>query len=343
MSRFWDLIICGLLEAVLARRVVEVGVASGLVTMKLLAYCEARGAVLHAIDPQPELDIGEWSERYGDRLVFHRARSLDVLADIHGVDAVLIDGDHNWYTVYHELATLEKTAVRDGNVPPLVVLHDVDWPYGRRDMYYTPETIPAAYRQPHRRAGLIPGQSEPGSGGANSAFENAVTEGSEHNGVRTAIEDFAEQSRLDWQVSSVPGYHGLGILVTADRVRTNPELAATIARVRTEQFLEPLARELELARLIASIGAGNCAAEAAELRVRVTDLERELEVTREEAERVGGEARELEQQVSESQRVLSDVLNSSSWRATQPFRRAKHTAFRARDVLRRLAADARRD
>ena len=156
MSSFWDLVICGLLEAVLSRRVVEIGVQTGLVTAKLLAYCEARGAVLHAIDPQPQLDIGEWSERYGDRLVFHRARSLDVLADIPGADVVLIDGDHNWYTVYHELATLEKTAASDGNAPPLVVLHDVDWPYGRRDMYYTPETIPAAHRQPHRRAGLLP-------------------------------------------------------------------------------------------------------------------------------------------------------------------------------------------
>ena len=123
----------------------------------------------------------------------------------------------------------------------------------------------------------------------------------------------------------MPGYHGLGILVTADRLSANPELAAAIARVGTEQVLEPLARELELARVIADIGAWNCHAVAAELRLRVTDLERELEVTQKEVER-----------------VRSDVLNSLSWRTTQR-RRAKHSAFRVRDVLRRLAADAKRD
>jgi hypothetical protein len=363
MNRFWDLIIRGLLEAVEPRRIIEVGVATGLLTARLLAYCEAEGAVLHAIDPQPEVDIDEWCERYGEMLVFHRALSLDVLADIHGADVVVIDGDHNWYTVFHELETLENTAVADENVPPLVLLHDVDWPYGQRDMYYNPETIPSAYRQPHRRAGLVPGRAEPAVGGVNWHLENAVSEGSERNGVRTAIEDFARQSQLTWQVWYVPGFHGLGIAVTADRLHANPDLAAAIGRARTDAFLETLARELELARVMVEIDADRRLRESRELLERqlksgieerlaetdrlqelVVDAERRLAVVPELQLRITDLERELEtaqNDAAQCQRVLSDVLNSPSWRVTQPLRALKRSVLRIGRGRGRQAGDAR--
>ena len=36
-------------------------------------------------------------------------------------------------------------------------MHDVGWPYGRRDLYYAPEQIPEEFRQPYRRAGHAAG------------------------------------------------------------------------------------------------------------------------------------------------------------------------------------------
>ena len=39
----------------------------------------------------------------------------------------------------------------------MLVLHDVLWPYGRRDLYYAPERIPAEFRQPYAQAGINPG------------------------------------------------------------------------------------------------------------------------------------------------------------------------------------------
>ena len=35
---------------------------------------------------------------------------------------------------------------------PLLVLHDVGWPYGRRDLYYDPDDIPASTASPWRKA-----------------------------------------------------------------------------------------------------------------------------------------------------------------------------------------------
>ncbi len=47
---------------------------------------------------------------------------------------------------------------QDAGTPlPVLILHDVGWPYGRRDLYYTPETIPEEFRQPYEQAGMLPG------------------------------------------------------------------------------------------------------------------------------------------------------------------------------------------
>jgi hypothetical protein len=97
-----------------------------------------------------------------------------VLDGIHDVDAVFLDVDHNWYTVYHELKLLENTALKGGSPPPMIALHDVDWPDTRRDMYYDPDSIPDAHRQPHRRLGVAPGETELIAGGMNSDLNSIM-------------------------------------------------------------------------------------------------------------------------------------------------------------------------
>ncbi|HTD58869.1 MAG TPA: class I SAM-dependent methyltransferase, partial [Solirubrobacteraceae bacterium] len=133
MHWFLKLIILPLLDALDPRVIVEVGVEVGAVTRPLLAWAQEHDALLHSIDPDPNLNVDELVAEYGERLRFHRARSLDVLDQIESVDVALIDGDHNWYTVINELRMLERRAADNGRCPPLVVLHDVGWPYGRRD------------------------------------------------------------------------------------------------------------------------------------------------------------------------------------------------------------------
>ncbi len=67
--------------------------------------------------------------------------SLEQLPLLEEIDAVILDGDHNWYTVYNELKLLSRQ-VDDGRPYPLVLVHDIGWPYGRRDLYYDPDVDP---------------------------------------------------------------------------------------------------------------------------------------------------------------------------------------------------------
>src|SRR5262245_65691885 len=103
------------------------------------------------------------------------------------MDVALVDGDHNWFTVYHELRLLAAAARREGAALPVLVLHDVGWPYGRRDLYYEPDRIPAEFRQDYLRAGMRPGESKlVWFGGLNRHMANARHEGGPRNGLMTA-------------------------------------------------------------------------------------------------------------------------------------------------------------
>src|SRR5688500_18188635 len=106
MKRLWDTMIEPILEATRPKSIVEIGSDEGLNTRNLLQFCERTDAVEHVIDPAPKYDISEWRERYGERFVFYRALSLDVISSLDTFDLVLVDGDHNWYTVYNELRSI---------------------------------------------------------------------------------------------------------------------------------------------------------------------------------------------------------------------------------------------
>jgi hypothetical protein len=211
---FLKLLIQPLLEAIRPRVIVEVGVEVGTVTGPLLRWAQEHDAVVHAIDPDPTLNVDRLLAEYGEQLRFHRLKSLEVLGEIAEVDLALIDGDHNWYTVINELRAFERRAREDGREPPLILLHDVGWPYGRRDLYYDPQAIPEAHRQPHARMGIVPGRVELGPG-LNDHLENALLEGTAANGVQSAVEDFVAESPTDWRTWSIPGLSGMAILASA--------------------------------------------------------------------------------------------------------------------------------
>jgi hypothetical protein len=249
---FWEPVIRPLLEAISPRAIVEVGVARGQTTTRVLEFAAASECTVHAIDPAPKppLDLALLREQYGDRFVFHEALSLDVLPRLEGIDAALIDGDHNWFTVYHELKALEERAAATGRDFPLTMVHDVDWPYGRRDGYYDPERIPPEHRQPNRKAGIIPHQSELADGdGVNQRVHNATIEGSPRNGVRSAIEDFVADAKRPYVLRFVAGFHGLGILVSPRRLDENDELRRRLDELDQAAWLNAHCTRLEEARL----------------------------------------------------------------------------------------------
>lgn len=250
MNPYWETILEPLLILLHPQTIVEIGSEYGDTTRLLLAFCCRHNATLHSIDPAPKFDIDAEKARYGHHFIFHEARSLRALTRIERYDAVLIDGDHNWYTVFHELTTIEAQSADGGSPFPMVFLHDVDWPYGRRDMYYDPATIPVAYRHSFARKGIRFGDSSlQESGGMPHLCYHATTESSPRNGVRTAIEDYLKETALSLEFISVPGFHGLGLLfprsLRCDNLVLGQMLNAWIFPPPIRRYLE----YLEAARL----------------------------------------------------------------------------------------------
>ena len=118
---------------------------------------------------------------------------------------------------------LAATAREAGAPLPVCFLHDVGWPYGRRDLYYAPERIPEEFRQPWARRGIVPGRRElSDDGGLNAQFANAVEEGGPRNGVMTALEDFVAENGRRMRVVVAPGPFGLAIAVDRERLESHP-------------------------------------------------------------------------------------------------------------------------
>lgn len=159
MNRFWNKIISLLFQKEQPKRVVVIGAPHGENAIQLLHYCQNRDGQLFIIDPFSAFQEDERMEAYRPYMHVMREDSLEALPNIGSFDAVLIDGDHNWYTVYNELKYIEEVAEKSGKFP-LVFVHDTEWPYGRRDLYHDPEIIPAEFRHPFAQKGLVFGQSE---------------------------------------------------------------------------------------------------------------------------------------------------------------------------------------
>ncbi len=284
MRRFWKTVTEPLLEATSPKVLVEIGSDGGLQTRELLGYCRQNAATLHVIDPLPKYDVDEWQQEWGPALVFHRGTSHDVLPGLPACDVALVDGDHNWYTVFHELRLLHEISQRAGVPFPVVLLHDVGWPYGRRDLYYEPDRIPELDRQPFARRGVHP--DHPllvDAGGLNGHLHHAAVEGGERNGVLTAVEDFLAGTQCDIRFRVVRGLHGLAVLLPEERLRTSPALAAFAERLDSRETREAIIETIESERIRVEIGRQRerqrreqMAADSKEIAVRDTDMRRIL-------------------------------------------------------------------
>jgi Methyltransferase domain len=197
------------LEAANVKSIVEVGAFAGDLTRVLVDWAETAGARVAAVDPSPQEGLVTLArERAGLELI--REPSLEALPALPELpDAVVIDGDHNYFTVREELRLIGERA--PGADLPLLLFHDVCWPHGRRDDYFAPESIPERYRRPlaDGAGGLFP--DEPGLRPGGLPYpRSAAREGGPDNGVLTAIEEFAA-GRARVRLVVVPVFFGLGV------------------------------------------------------------------------------------------------------------------------------------
>jgi cephalosporin hydroxylase len=233
MFPFWNKIVQPALVAAGATRVVEIGAERGWTTVQMLNTLGPESE-LHVIEPVPQFDPSEHARVFPGRYIFHRDISHNVIPELPPCDAALIDGDHNWFTVYHELGLFRDVA-REAGVPmPLLVMHDVCWPFGRRDLYYAPERIPEEFRQAYDTRGIRPERVElVNEGGISQGYFNAVREGGARNGVATALDDFIAEHDRPLRRIVIPIWYGLALVAEQELLDARPELAAFLDRLES--------------------------------------------------------------------------------------------------------------
>jgi hypothetical protein len=232
----------GVLDAVKARSVVEVGAYAGDLTRVLIDWASRTGATVKAVDPSPQDALVKLAQE-NEGLELIRETSLEALPKIDLPDVAIIDGDHNYWTVFEELRLIGERA--EGASLPLLLFHDVCWPHGRRDDYFAPELIPEEYRQPliPEGEGIFPG--DPGSRRGGLPYpRSAAREGGARNGVLTAVEDFVA-SRESLRLVVVPAFFGFGAVW-----HTDAPWAAEVAAVLDPLDRNPLLTRLEENRIL---------------------------------------------------------------------------------------------
>ena len=204
------------------KSVAEIGSSTGAASDRLLELTNVNIAI---IDPCLDVDL---KTKYlpESRVRVLKGFSHDVLPTVNEkFDCILIDGDHNWYTVFNELEIIHnKKLLSPGGT---IFFHDVAWPYGRRDMYYSTETIPQEFLNPYSRKGIVRGFS--GTVEHSSwPHDLATTEGGPRNGVLTAIEDFAKAHNNEYTLFYCDSVEaGLGVLWKKNSSSLNRQLLST--------------------------------------------------------------------------------------------------------------------
>lgn len=245
MNRFWTPVLRPLLEAAAAQHVIEIGADKGRTSTRLARWCCNRAARADIIDPAPDFDTSALEQAFPGVVHVHLAPSLEVLAGLPVSDVVLIDGDHNWYTVYHEVMMLLGSAEAPLARPPILVLHDTEWPWGRRDAYYDIDRIPPEFRQPNGRGQIHPTATGWSPRGIDTSLVCAQKQGGPRNGVRTGLDDALAGRKDQFEIYTLPLLWGLTFVVPKIRLAERPELVAFLTGIQVSPHLKPLFTLLE--------------------------------------------------------------------------------------------------
>jgi hypothetical protein len=292
------------LDVVAPRSLVEVGAEDGTFTVELLRWADDHDATVHAVEPFPTPAIMELAERW-PQLHLVEERSPGALEKLEAADVYLVDGDHNYVTVRAELDAIFGAG---GERSPMAFLHDVEWPSGRRDMYYDPDGLPPEAVHPHTyHKGVVPGCGGVVEGGFRGAgaFAWARHEGGPANGVRTAVEDFLVAHDGELRFLTVPCVFGLGVVYPA-----SAPWATSVDEVLAPYADNPLLARLEENRLslyLTVIELQDHLAQTSELLAQTSRL---LEQARLERRDVDAENRALWARTGELEHLLAEQVGS---------------------------------
>ncbi|WP_433869068.1 class I SAM-dependent methyltransferase [Saccharopolyspora sp. CA-218241] len=288
------------------RTVVEVGVESGQVSG---LYAELGATAVHCVEPHPTDELRATLAEH-DALHLVERSSPAALAELPAADLYVLDGDHNYATVRAELDWILAHAPE-----AVVVLHDLLWPCGRRDLYYQPSQLGEEDQLPSTEDGPTIWHDEltPTGFVGRGAFRCAETAGGEGNGVLTAVEDALADDDGSWHLELVPAVFGLGVLVprrdTADdglvralRPYSRSSLLAAMENNRLALYTQVLHLQYEAAAHADRL-AGTVSTQQAEIAALRDKLDWVIAGHAEQIARLRETNRRLTEQLAEEQRV----------------------------------------
>ncbi|MBX3428471.1 MAG: class I SAM-dependent methyltransferase [Hyphomonadaceae bacterium] len=250
------------------KRIVEVGVFQGDLSVYILDLARKAGAAVDFIDVafKPEARARIAGAAGADvSVTFHECASVEALGRIEPVDLLFLDGDHNYETVAMEL---DLIAAQPGK--RILLMHDVGWPCGRRDIAYEPNRLsdPANYD-----TGELTPFSEEVLKEFGLPFSGAKRwEGGARNGVLTAIEDFRAERGEHWRYWSIPLFFGFGVMWDGNSVTAEEDAHLTNLGASLDAAI-PLMAVAELNRLMLLIKLNNAGLIWKRQRDRIRDLE----------------------------------------------------------------------
>ena len=120
---------------------------------------------------------------YNDVLSQNELKSSGLL-NLSNYDAIFLNDDPNWYTVFNELKIIKES----NELFPLVFICNNIFPHKRRDSYSNPKIIPNEFIK------FFSKNLEYNNILLNDGFYHAIEENTPKNGVLTAIEDFLDEN-----------------------------------------------------------------------------------------------------------------------------------------------------
>ncbi|MCA0403592.1 MAG: glycosyltransferase [Proteobacteria bacterium] len=260
---FKDLIL-PLFEKADIKAIVLIGVETNAFLNELCQYLAKFQGKLIAVDPSLTDDfINNIDSQYHNNIELIPYTSEHFFKHYHwelsGNYAFLIDGDHNFQTVYFELNNIHQLFAHCRNNQPLVFVHDVNWPSSYRDFYYQQGS---AHNNP------LQAQAAVGEGvnffsqrpfkGANFYLHNATAAldyGGGRNGVKAAIDSFLKEAK-DYDYWQIPLLFGLGIVLPKKFANYEDlknfiapwtsELFTAIEKNRLEMYLAIIERDQQI-------------------------------------------------------------------------------------------------
>ena len=117
-----------------------------------------------------------------------KSNHIEELLNLKNYDAIFIEDDANWYTIFNELNIIKK----NNDEFPLIFVCNNKFPNKRRDSYINPNEIPIKFRKKHTKD--LPICYDNKKIIINDGLYHACEENTPQNGVLTAIEDFITEN-----------------------------------------------------------------------------------------------------------------------------------------------------